>query len=306
MDLGKINSSKRKIGGKKIWDPSRSIVEKLPNEVVLGRGAPRIMATPHWHAQVEVNFVSKGSVTYEMYDAHWTIPEGCCALFWGGLPHRLSDCSENGQMEAIHLPLVHFFRLKLPEFVSETLMGGAALVTQKPILEDQYSVSRWCEYLRSGDPHKRYVATEEILLRLERLAFEPYEIVEVTKSNGTPIEDGGAGNFDKLTQMLDFVTQHFREEIDATAIAESISAHPKYAMSVFKKSTGMTMNNYVKLLRLSYAQSLLMQDNDNVLNIAMRAGFGSLSQFNKCFRSHVGMTPSDFKKQAQARQINYN
>ena len=48
-------------------------------------------------------------------------------------------------------------------------------------------------------------------------------------------------------------------------IAAAADIHPKYAMSVFKKSTGMTLNEYVNLLRLSYAQALLMKEDANVL-----------------------------------------
>ena len=48
-------------------------------------------------------------------------------------------------------------------------------------------------------------------------------------------------------------------------------------MNLFKKTTGMTLNEYVNLLRLSYAQALLMQDDANVLTMASESGFGSLS-----------------------------
>ncbi len=72
-------------------------------------------------------------------------------------------------------------------------------------------------------------------------------------------------------------------------------------MSVFKKSTGMTLNEYVSLLRLSYAQSLLLRDEANVLQIAMDSGFGSLSAFNASFRKLAGMSPSDFRRAARER-----
>lgn len=69
-------------------------------------------------------------------------------------------------------------------------------------------------------------------------------------------------------------------------------------MSIFKRSTGMTINEYVSLLRLSYAQALLLRDDANVLRVAMESGFGSLSAFNKSFRTIAGMSPSDFRRDA--------
>jgi AraC-like DNA-binding protein len=63
----------------------------------------------------------------------------------------------------------------------------------------------------------------------------------------------------------------------------------------------MTLNEYVNLLRLSYAQAKLLSDNDNVLRIAMDSGFGSLSAFNKSFRKISGMSPSDYRREARVR-----
>jgi AraC-like DNA-binding protein len=68
-------------------------------------------------------------------------------------------------------------------------------------------------------------------------------------------------------------------------------------MSIFRQSTGMTLNEYVSLLRLSYAQAMLINDDGaNVLSIAMDSGFGSLSAFNKSFRKITGRSPSDFRR----------
>jgi transcriptional regulator GlxA family with amidase domain len=72
-------------------------------------------------------------------------------------------------------------------------------------------------------------------------------------------------------------------------------------MNVFKKSTGMSLGEYVTLLRLSYAQALLMKEDINILQIAMDSGFGSVSAFNKCFRKQSGMTPRSSSASAARR-----
>jgi transcriptional regulator GlxA family with amidase domain len=68
-------------------------------------------------------------------------------------------------------------------------------------------------------------------------------------------------------------------------------------MNLFRQSTGMTLSEYINLLRLSYAQALLISDAEaNVLSVAMESGFGSLSAFNKSFRRIAGKSPSDFRR----------
>ena len=43
-----------------------------------------------------------------------------------------------------------------------------------------------------------------------------------------------------------------------------------------------------------------MNDDANVLSVAMDSGFGSLSAFNKSFRKLAGMSPSDFRRDGRA------
>ncbi len=68
-------------------------------------------------------------------------------------------------------------------------------------------------------------------------------------------------------------------------------------MTFFKKATGLSLNGYLSLLRVSYAQALLADDGANILEVALESGFGSLSAFNKSFRRKAGMTPTEFKRE---------
>jgi AraC-like DNA-binding protein len=64
----------------------------------------------------------------------------------------------------------------------------------------------------------------------------------------------------------------------------------------------MTLNEYLTLLRLSFAQAMLIKDDDNVLNVAMESGFRSLSAFNKSFRKVAGKSPTDFRRDYRPRR----
>lgn len=258
------------------------------------------MRTAHWHAQVEVNYVVQGWAHYTMGNHSIRFYKGDLALFWGGRPHLLNDASEDLVYAGGHLPLVHFFRLRLPTDVQSKLMQGAILLTSATDVSDALNFERWNKYARSGDPMKAGMAVDELLLRIERIRFDPYTLLPDTQSMQ---EWGGMDHHASpiVVRICDYIADNFREEIDSADIAAAAAIHPKYAMSVFKKSTGMTLNDYVNLMRLSYAQALLMQDDANVLQVAMDSGFGSLSAFNKSFRKIAGMSPSDFRRDVRAR-----
>jgi AraC-like DNA-binding protein len=259
---------------------------------------PLVMLKPHWHAQVEVNFIVRGSVHYRMHTHELSLSAGQMVLFWGGLPHQMDDLSDDAIYAGGHLPLMHFFRLRLPEDVPHRLMQGATLLSNATDQSDTVNFARWNQYARSGDPVKAQHAVNELLLRLERVRFEPYELVGASKPSDQH-ETAEVQSSRNVGRMCDFIAENFLNDIDSIDIAAAASLHPKYAMSIFKRSTGMTLNEYVSLLRLSYAQALLLREDANVLRVAMESGFGSLSAFNKSFRKIAGMSPSDFRRDAR-------
>jgi AraC-like DNA-binding protein len=283
---------------KRYWEPGKSTVERAPNRLQVSHEQPGVMSRPHWHAQVEVNYVFRGAVHYRMHSHSLHLAEGSLALFWGGLPHQVVDTSNDPEFIAIHLPLVNFFRLRLPYEIQHGVIHGATLLSLRPDDGDFYAFNRWSDYLRSGDEARTSHAIDELLLRLERIPLETYSLIDPQNvETGRIEEEPGASHFHRVRQLCDFIAENFRQDIDSADIAVSADIHPKYAMSIFRKSTGMTLNEYLTLLRLSFAQAMLINDDDaNVLNIAMESGFRSLSAFNKSFRKIAGKSPSDFRR----------
>ncbi|SDG17642.1 helix-turn-helix domain-containing protein [Pelagibacterium luteolum] len=290
-----------KIGQKRYWNPLKSTVESVPNQLVISHEQPGIMSTAHWHAQVEINYVFSGSVDYQMQGHTVHLEAGDVCLFWGGLPHQVVDTGDDAMFIAIHLPLVHFFRLRLPVDIQQKLMRGATLLAGKRDAGDDQSFARWSDYLRSDDGVRVNHAIDELLLRIERIQFDSYRLVDAATTDTAPLEAPDRQSFHNIGEICAYIADNFRHDIDSSAIASCVDIHPKYAMSMFKKSTGMTLNEYVSLLRLSYAQAMLMRDDVNVLQVAMDSGFGSLSAFNTSFRKLAGMSPTDYRRSARER-----
>jgi AraC-like DNA-binding protein len=283
------------VGKKALYQPGASSIEGLPTVLQMFHNHPPVMAKPHWHAQVEVNYVIRGTAHYRMSDHELELKAGDLCLFWGGQPHQMDDCSDDAIYAGAHLPLVHFFRMRLPLDMSSRLMQGQTLLTSATDAADSENFARWFRYARSGDPAKAEHAVAELLLRLERIAFEPFTTLP-QRPTVLQSELAHPQSSRSLARMCDFIAGNFMNDIDSVDIARAADLHPKYAMNLFKRSTGMTLSKYVNLLRLSRAQAMLMRDGANVLQVAMDSGFGSISAFNKSFRHIAGMSPSDFRR----------
>lgn len=282
--------------GKRFWDPAKSSVERLPNELVVSCEQPGIMSAPHWHAQVEVNYIFRGSLDYAMDGHRVRLDAGDVALFWGGLPHRVVDTGADTYFHAIHLPLLDFFRLRFAPNLQQRLMRGATLVTAEVSEDDVAAFTRRARALRSGDGRVVAHATDELLLRLERIEFEPHRIHQPSAGGPGFVDAGDQPSFETIRRICGFVADNFRSEFDTADVAVVADIHPKYAMSVFKRSTGMSLGAYISLMRISFAQARLRDGEESIMKIAMDSGFGSLSAFNKCFRKKTGTTPSEFRR----------
>ena len=286
-----------KTPSKRLWERSKSQVERVPNTLVVSYEQPGIMPVPHWHAQVEINFMFRGALDYRMRGHAVELKAGQLCLFWGGLPHQVVDTTNDAFFVAIHLPLVHFFRLKLPGELVHKLTHGATLLTTGDDPTDDAGFKRLVRYLRSPVQAQVDHAISELLLRIERVRFEAHYLVEPSGPAEQPRGCAEQHAFGNVAAICEFIAGNFRQDIDCADIATSVDIHPKYAMNLFKKQTGVTLNEYVNLLRLSYAQALLMQEDTNVLDVAMESGFRSLSAFNKSFRKISGRSPSDFRRE---------
>jgi AraC-like DNA-binding protein len=183
--------------------------------------------------------------------------------------------------------------------VRHSLIRGATLILHGDNEVDLANFRRWSDYLCSETATKRNLAVDEILLRFERMQFEPFTLIEPRygfPGLTTREESEAPGN---AWRICSHIADNFRSDIDSGSISKSISLHPKYAMNVFKKNTGMTINEYINLLRLSYAQAMLIDNDSDISRISIESGFHSLSAFNGAFRKACGLSPTDFRRGAR-------
>jgi AraC-like DNA-binding protein len=90
-------------------------------------------------------------------------------------------------------------------------------------------------------------------------------------------------------------------ESDATRALElkemaAVAGMSKYHfLRVFRRLTGVTPHRYLISARLRRAALALASSRRPVIAVALDAGFGDLSTFNKTFRAVFGLTPTQYR-----------
>ncbi len=67
---------------------------------------------------------------------------------------------------------------------------------------------------------------------------------------------------------------------------------------MFRRATGTTPLQYLKLLRLTQARVQLATGEDTMTTVALSVGYASSAQFSREFRRAFGRPPSAFKAPA--------
>jgi len=101
---------------------------------------------------------------------------------------------------------------------------------------------------------------------------------------------------EKITQIMQYIWENYRQEISMTEIAEKVYLSRSVASRLFKQTTGENFPDYLKKLRLSGVRKALEQSDLSITQIALENGFSSPSVLNRTFREKMGMSPLEYRR----------
>lgn len=110
------------------------------------------------------------------------------------------------------------------------------------------------------------------------------------ESDMTPIEK-------KIYSITSYIHTHYGDDLSLEFFAQKHYISSCYLSHQFKDVTGFTLTDYIQMTRVRNVQSLLINTRIPITEAAARCGFSSFSQFNRVFQKHIGMSPSQYRKQ---------
>lgn len=102
---------------------------------------------------------------------------------------------------------------------------------------------------------------------------------------------------ERLTTVISYVKQHYREDISLRNTADYLALNPSYFTRFFKKYMNMTFMEYVNTIRLRYIYEDIIATDLPIQTILERNGFTNYKLFMRLFRQTYGCTPSQKRKE---------
>ena len=101
----------------------------------------------------------------------------------------------------------------------------------------------------------------------------------------------------EILKVLEYIDNHLAEPLTLIELAEFVGISPTYFSALFKQFCNVTLWHYIAAKRIEKAIQMILDENfqGTMLDIALSCGFHNTANFNKAFRKHTGMTPSEYR-----------
>ena len=99
----------------------------------------------------------------------------------------------------------------------------------------------------------------------------------------------------RILPILKYISAHYSEHLTLTEVSAVANVHSSYLCKVFKDTLGISFIEYLNLVRISNAKTLLEETEKNVTEIAFEVGFSSVSYFIKTFKKYNSHSPNKYK-----------
>lgn len=195
--------------------------------------------------------------------------------------------------------------------ITVALLTTGQVFTEKPTEKGFKTVQSNLEM--NGATPSQISELKEAWLQTESLPIEQYEgiitllaafAIQLSEYVNRLLVEESHSEPDVVVKAKRFINTNLEGRVTLDVVAPHVGVSTYYFCKVFKRSTGMTLTEYVNRRRVERAKQMLLNPQSRVTEVAFEVGYQSLSQFNRSFLRYVGVSPSRFREhQASQRNI---
>ncbi|MCR4904306.1 MAG: AraC family transcriptional regulator [Butyrivibrio sp.] len=125
------------------------------------------------------------------------------------------------------------------------------------------------------------------------------EMENIQKKHQSAIEEDSyrvqSGVYNTIENVTDYINENFSEDITLDMLSEKFYISRAGLTRAFKNITGITVIQYLTIVRVRKACFYLKNTSDSITEISEKCGFGNVTYFEKVFRRSHGMTPRQYR-----------
>lgn len=251
----------------------------------------------HWHDEVEIIYVKKGKITIFIEEAVFHANAGDLFFVNSGELHFMESDDMSVEYYTLLFPLT-FLSFQIEDALEKEFFLP---LRQKKLcfpsqLQDMIPKNQVCKMVQelinvNDEKDTSYqLRTRIILLEIIECLIKERAFLQAEFANAT----------DMQRELITFIQKHYMEKITLGMLAEEFHLSEKYVSWYFKEHFSISFMQYVLHLRMSKAKELLISTDMPITEVALSCGYPSVNLFIRNFKEVHGVTPLQYRKQANA------
>jgi len=110
------------------------------------------------------------------------------------------------------------------------------------------------------------------------------------------IGTGDLFNNNRIAHIVKYIREHLTEQISVDKLAGRACMSVSHFHKIFKNTLGESPVDYINFERIKFAKKLMANTNKKLSEIAFLSGFNNVSYFNRQFKKHEMISPSQYRR----------
>ena len=140
------------------------------------------------------------------------------------------------------------------------------------------------------------IQLDEVQLVLEKLA------VKIAKKHPVRLETRNENINPAFSNLIEYIQENYQEKITLDKLGKQFGLSAGYICNLFAKHYNTTLTCFVTDIRLKRAVELISDGNLTLKQIAYESGYNDYFYFNKVFKAHFGVAPSQYENSVEKDQ----
>lgn len=232
---------------------------------------------PHFHKELEIVYVKKGTALCYADDQVYNINEGNMFIAFPYQIHHYTH-SKNGEYH------IFIFSADLLYNISDMVLNNLPDNNVMNVDKNPACLKLINDFINEDGPFRETLRVG-ILNQLLPVFLTQTELHNKIETNSAT-----------LKQILDYCDQHYASTITLDDMAKTLHFSKFYISNLMNNKLNISFNRYINSLRINKAIHLMNDENKKLAYIAQEVGFGSIRSFNRAFMQIMNITPSSYIK----------
>lgn len=249
----------------------------------------------HWHQQFQIIYFQQGEALILCNSHTYQVkPESLVII----------NSNEIHYGQTLSLPLIYYIVKVDLTFLLSNRMDFCQTKYINPLLQERIRFQNYISQDSQLIEQVKKIITE---YRQEELGFELavkaniyYILVSLLRDyqqeNHSGYNKQQQETLAQLRTALEYVDQHYWENISLNHLASLANMSKPYFCSIFKRFTGKRPMDYINYLRINKAVGLLSNTNLNISQVANAVGIVDSNYFSRLFKKYQKTSPSAMRR----------